>query len=47
MLDFLSKELGHLQDERYALVFALLAERERCKRKAVEAEDGQKEMLLT
>jgi hypothetical protein len=34
MLDFLSKELWRLQDERCVHAFAMLAERERCKREA-------------
>ncbi|XP_012251264.2 cilia- and flagella-associated protein 91-like [Athalia rosae] len=37
MLDFLSKELVRLTDERKAHAFALLAERERAKRQAEEA----------
>ncbi|XP_033211672.1 cilia- and flagella-associated protein 91-like isoform X2 [Belonocnema kinseyi] len=37
MLDFLSKELLRLQDERRAHAFALLAERERAKRETAEA----------
>ncbi|KAL6430620.1 hypothetical protein ACFW04_006901 [Cataglyphis niger] len=36
-LDFLSKELVRLEDERRAHAFALLAERERCMREAAEA----------
>ncbi|XP_070158006.1 cilia- and flagella-associated protein 91-like [Polyergus mexicanus] len=36
-LDFLSKKLVRLEDERRAHAFALLAERERCMREAAEA----------
>ncbi|KAG5322446.1 CFA91 protein, partial [Pseudoatta argentina] len=42
-LDFLSKELVRLEDERRAHAFALLAERERCMREAVEAGRRQAE----
>ncbi|XP_011867141.1 PREDICTED: protein MAATS1-like [Vollenhovia emeryi] len=42
-LDFLSKELVRLEDERRAHAFALLAERERCMREAAEAGRRQAE----
>ncbi|XP_018370555.1 PREDICTED: protein MAATS1-like [Trachymyrmex cornetzi] len=42
-LDFLSKELVRLEDERRAHAFALLAERERCTREAAEAGRRQAE----
>ncbi|XP_069677545.1 cilia- and flagella-associated protein 91-like isoform X2 [Periplaneta americana] len=42
-LDFLSKELWRLQDERRVHAFALLAERIRCRREAMEAGHRQKE----
>ncbi|KYM76353.1 AMY-1-associating protein expressed in testis 1 [Atta colombica] len=43
ILDFLSKELIRLEDERRAHAFALLAERERCMREAAEAGRRQAE----
>ncbi|XP_018355395.1 PREDICTED: protein MAATS1-like [Trachymyrmex septentrionalis] len=43
ILDFLSKELVRLEDERRAHAFALLAERERCMREAAEAGRRQAE----
>ena len=43
MLDFLSKELWRLQDERRIHAFAMLAERERYKREAAEAGRRQTE----
>ncbi|EFN72166.1 AMY-1-associating protein expressed in testis 1 [Camponotus floridanus] len=42
-LDFLSKELMRLEDERRAHAFVLLAERERCMREAAEAGKRQLE----
>ncbi|XP_067008009.2 cilia- and flagella-associated protein 91-like [Anabrus simplex] len=43
LLDFLSKELWRLQDERRAHAFAMLAERERYRREAAEAGRRQAE----
>jgi conjugal transfer/entry exclusion protein len=47
MLDFLSKELRHLQDEQHAHALALLAEQERCKQEATEAGHREEETERT